>query len=70
MARAGVASGEFRRISPPGRRAARPFAVALSYAMSREVFMPWSWFLVAWGAFGVYLGGLVYLGWLMRRDDG
>ena len=32
--------------------------------------MPWSWFLVASGAFGVYLVGLVFLGWLMRRDDG
>jgi hypothetical protein len=32
--------------------------------------MPWSWFLVSAGSLVVYLGGLVYLGWLMRRDDG
>ena len=32
--------------------------------------MPWSWFLVSAASLVVYLGGLVYLGWLMRRDDG
>ena len=64
----GVGPGGLWRVSSPDF--ARPGPSRDASRVGLGAMMPWSWLLVSAGSLVVYLGGLVYLGWLMRRDDG